>query len=95
MMDELLLSKVRLSVVAELLAVEWVPFSELCESVRTSNGNLGSHLGKLLDAGYIEEEKRFVGRRPQSRYRLTAAGRRAMLRHVEALQDLVEAAGTR
>ena len=89
-MDELLLSKVRLSVVAELLAAEWVPFSELCEAVGTSNGNLGSHLGKLLSAGYVEEEKRFVGRRPQSRYRLTATGRRAMLRHVEALQELIE-----
>lgn len=92
-MDELLLSKVRLSVVAELLAPEWVPFGELCEAVGTSNGNLGSHLGKLLDAGYVDEEKRFVGRRPQSRYRLTAAGRRAMLRHVEALQELIETAG--
>ena len=92
-MDELLLSKVRLSVVAELLAAEWVPFSELCDAVGTSNGNLGSHLGKLLDAGYVEEEKRFVGRRPQSRYRLTAAGRSAMLRHVDALRALIETAG--
>lgn len=92
-MDELLLSKVRLSVVAELLAAEWVPFSELREVVGTSNGNLGSHLGKLLNAGYVGEEKRFVGRRPQSRYRLTAAGRRAMLRHVDALQKLIETTG--
>jgi len=89
-MDELLLSKVRLSVIAELLAAEWVPFSDLCAAVGTSSGNLGSHLGKLLDAGYIEEEKRFVGRRPQSRYRLAPSGRKAMLRHVEALQELVE-----
>jgi len=91
-MDELLLSKVRLSVIAELLAAEWVPFSDLCAAVGTSSGNLGSHLGKLLDARYIEEEKRFVERRPQSRYRLTTAGRKAMLRHVEALQQLIETA---
>lgn len=92
-MNELLLSKVRLSVVAELLAAEWVPFSDLCAAVGTSSGNLGSHLGKLLDADYVEEEKRFVGRRPQSRYRLTKTGRKAMLRHVEALQNLIDAAG--
>lgn len=91
-MDELLLSKVRLSVVAELLAAEWVPFSDLREAVGTSNGNLGSHLAKLIEAGYVDEEKRFVGRRPQSRYRLTRAGRRAMRRHVEALQELIETA---
>ena len=88
-MDELLLSKVRLSVVAELLAAEWVPFRELSEAVGTTNGNLGSHLAKLLSSGYIEEEKRFVGRRPQSRYRLTTDGRSAIMRHVEALQELV------
>jgi DNA-binding transcriptional ArsR family regulator len=91
-MDELLLSKVRLSVIAELIAAEWVPFSELCTAVGTSSGNLGSHLGKLLDADYIEEEKRFVGRRPQSRYRLTTTGRKAMLRHVDALKLLIESA---
>lgn len=92
-MDEMLLSKVRLSVVAELLAAEWVPFADLREAVGTSNGNLGSHLGKLLSAGYVEEEKRFFGRRPQSRYRLTSDGRAAMLRHVEGLQALIENAG--
>ncbi len=91
-MDEMLLSKVRLSVVAELLAAEWVPFGELCDAVGTTTGNLGSHLAKLLNSGYIEEEKRFVGRRPQGRYRLTTNGRNAMLRHVEALQELVEGA---
>lgn len=94
-MDEMLLSKVRLSVVAELLAAEWVPFGELCDAVGTTNGNLGSHLAKLLSSGYIEEEKRFVGRRPQSRYRLTTVGRSAILRHVEALQELVETADNR
>ena len=91
MMDELLLSKVRLSVVAELVVAEWVPFSELRARTGTTNGNLGTHLGKLLDAGYVEENKRFVGRRPQSRYRLTQTGRSALLRHVEVLQEMVEA----
>jgi DNA-binding PadR family transcriptional regulator len=46
----------------------------------------------LLEAGYVEEDKRFVGRRPQTRFRLTSAGRRALVRHVEALQALVDAA---
>jgi DNA-binding MarR family transcriptional regulator len=88
-MDELLLSKVRLAVIAELVAAEWASFSDLQRSADTTNGNLGGHLGKLVDAGYVAEEKRFVGRRPQTRYRLTAAGRKALLRHVEALQELV------
>lgn len=90
-MDELLLSKVRLTVVAELVASEWVTFSELLRSAATTNGNLGAHLAKLVAAGYVSEEKRFAGRRPQTRYRLTGTGREALLRHVAELRDLVEA----
>jgi hypothetical protein len=41
-----------------------------------------------VGAGYVREEKRFEGRRPQSRYRLTRTGRTALLRHVAELQAL-------
>jgi hypothetical protein len=37
----------------------------------------------------LKEEKRFEGRRPQSRYQLTKVGRAALLKHARALQDLV------
>ena len=51
-MDELLLSKVRLGVVAELLNYDWVAFTELVRLLGVSNGNLGAHVAKLVDAGY-------------------------------------------
>ena len=91
-MDELLLSKVRLGVVAELLNFDWIAFSELARSIDVSNGNLGAHLSKLIDAGYVEEEKSFANRRPLSRYRLTKRGREAFARHVAQLQSLLKAA---
>jgi DNA-binding MarR family transcriptional regulator len=91
-MDELLLSKVRLGVVAELLNFDWVAFSELARALEVSNGNLGAHLIKLVDAGYVEEEKSFVNRRPQTRYRLTTRGRDAFAAHVSRLQALLKAA---
>jgi DNA-binding MarR family transcriptional regulator len=91
-MDEVLLSKVRLSVMAELLPSEWVAFSELQRTTGATNGNLGAHLGKLMQAGYISEEKAFVDRRPQTRYRLTRGGRNAFIKHVAELQALVNAA---
>lgn len=89
-MDELLLSKIRLSIVAELLTNEWVAFSTLQRAVNTTNGNLGAHLGKLIDAGYVREEKAFVDRRPQSRYQLTDPGREAFVAHVKTLEKLLE-----
>lgn len=91
-MDELLLSKVRLGVVAELLNYDWVAFTELARSLNVSSGNLGAHLSKLVDSGYVEEEKTFVNRRPLTRYRLTERGRDAFAAHVSQLQALLKEA---
>lgn len=89
-MDELLLSKIRLAVIGQLVNAQWVTFSELQQAIEATNGNLGAHIAKLVEAGYLKEEKRFEGRRPQSRYQLTRAGRSALTRHVAALQALIE-----
>jgi len=88
--DELLLSKIRLGIVAELLTAEWIAFSELARALDVSNGNLGAHVARLVDAGYVDEEKSFVNRRPLTRYRLTATGRAAFGAHVEQLQSLLK-----
>ena len=90
MIDELFLSRVRLAVVAELVNADWITFSALQSSIEATNGNLGTHLVKLVEAGYIREEKRFVGRRPQTCFGLTRVGRAAFLRHVEALRAIAE-----
>lgn len=91
-MDDLLLSKIRLGVIAELLTSEWMAFSALQHATQTTNGNLGAHLAKLVDAGYVAEEKTFVNRRPQTRYRLTATGRSAFAQHVREMQALLQQA---
>jgi DNA-binding MarR family transcriptional regulator len=91
-MDELLLSKIRLAIIGQLVNATWVTFAELQQAIEATNGNLGSHIAKLVDAGYLKEEKRFEGRRPQSRYRLTQTGRSALLKHVAALQALIDTA---
>ncbi|HEX8805941.1 MAG TPA: transcriptional regulator [Candidatus Aquilonibacter sp.] len=89
-MDELLLSKIRLGIIAELLTADWVAFPALLKSLQTTNGNLGAHLAKLVEAGYVAEEKTFADRRPQSRYTLTKTGRDAFVAHVRQMQSLLE-----
>ena len=89
-MDDLLLSKIHLGVIAELLTSKWVAFSELQRATQTTNGNLGAHIGKLVEAGYVDEEKIFVKRRPQTRYSLTPAGRAAFVQHVREMQSLLD-----
>ena len=88
-MDDLLLSKVRLAVIAELLGAQWVAFSAIARAAQVTSGNLGAHLAKLVDAGYVDEEKTFVDRRPQSLYRLSARGRDAFVSHVREMQALL------
>jgi DNA-binding MarR family transcriptional regulator len=92
-MDDLLLSKIRLSIIAALLSADWVAFSALLRATETTNGNLGAHLSKLVGAGYVREEKSFVDRRPQSRYALTETGRSAFVAHVRDLENLLGASG--
>jgi len=75
-----------------LLTAHWVAFSELQRSLEVSQGNLGAHVAKLVQAGYVTEEKQFVNRRPQTRYRLTERGREAFTNHVAALQSLLNGA---
>lgn len=89
-MDDLLLSKIRLGIVSALLANEWVAFSELQRSLDASQGNLGAHLAKLVDAGYVEEVKTFANRRPLTQYRLSPKGRGAFVAHVQQLQSLLK-----
>jgi len=89
-MDELLLSKIRLGAIAELLTADWMTFAALQKAVGTTQGNLGAHLAKLVDSGYVSEEKLFVERRPQTRYRLTEKGRSAFVDHVRQMQALLK-----
>ena len=40
-------------------------------------GNLSAHMSKLEEAGYLEVEKSFKGKRPNTMLRLTPQGRTA------------------
>lgn len=84
------MSKIRLGIIAQLLTSDWIAFSELQRSLDVTQGNLGAHLGKLVDAGYVDEEKTFVNRKPLTRYRLTQKGRGAFVAHVQQLQSLLK-----
>jgi len=86
--DPLLLSEVRLGVISILISRPEAAFTELKALLELTQGNLGVHLQKLEQAGYVEVRKRFVGRRPRTTCRITDAGRRAFLEHVERLRRI-------
>jgi DNA-binding MarR family transcriptional regulator len=87
----------RLKIMAALnaLAPKQTPieFTRLRALVGATDGNLGAHLETLEKAGYIVVEKRFEDRKPQTRVRMSPAGRRAFAEHVAYLRDILDRAG--
>ncbi len=92
-LDDVIHGRVRLGIVAYLSSVESALFPELRDKVGATDGNLSAHLRTLEDAGYVEVEKSFAGRKPQSRVRLSAAGRRAWQSWLRQMESLMSAAG--
>lgn len=86
--------KLRLALLSLLAGVEEAEFTWLRGKTGATDGNLGAQLGKLEEAGYVAVEKRFVLRKPQTIYRITAEGRTALMEYVEALKTLLGAAIT-
>jgi DNA-binding MarR family transcriptional regulator len=87
--DPVLLSQARLGVVALLLARREATFPEMKDLLGLTQGNLGTHLRALEDAGYVEVVKDFDGRKPRTTGRLTARGRKALERHVAMLERIL------
>ena len=85
--------RLRLGVVAYLASVESALFGELKEAIGATNGNLSSHLGKLEEAGYVAVDKRFAGKKPQTRFTLTHRGRQAWNNWLARIESLTNAAG--
>jgi DNA-binding transcriptional ArsR family regulator len=83
----------RLKIMASLCrlpANDAIEFTRLKGIVETTDGNLGTHLQALEAAGYVAIDKRFEGRKPKTRAKATAAGRRAFAEHVAYLREIID-----
>lgn len=89
--DKAFENKVRLGVMSALMVNESLDFSRLKELLGVTDGNLASHLKALEKVAYINVRKQFVGRKPNTRYSVTAVGRQAFNDHLNALEALLKA----
>ena len=87
--DRLIYGRVRLGIMSALAVNEPLTFNDLKTLFEVTDGNLSAHARKLEDAGYIAVDRRFVLRRPQTRYALTDRGRKALLDHLAHLERLL------
>ncbi|MGJ8559726.1 MAG: winged helix-turn-helix domain-containing protein [Litorimonas sp.] len=87
--DEVIHGRIRLAVMAYLSAVSPASFPELTKKTGTTNGNLSTHLTKLEGANYVELEKGYKGKRPQTLVHMTETGRKAWLNYLSAMRDII------
>ena len=89
-LDAVLHQPLRTQVVAYLAGRGTATFTELKKVVNASDGNLESHLKKLIAADYVATAKDTSSARPQTLYALTDAGRTALRLYLERLERLLD-----
>jgi len=71
----------RFMIAALLYAVERTDFLYLQHETEMNKGTLSSHITRLEEAGYVEVEKTYRGKVPQTLLRLTKTGRKTFERY--------------
>jgi predicted ArsR family transcriptional regulator len=90
-LDTVVHGPVRLGVLTSLQMDGSLDFTHLKQRLGVADGALGTHLLKLEEAGYVTCKKAFIGRRPKSTYRITAAGRHALTNYLATLRKVIDA----
>jgi len=87
-LDPLIHEAARLVIVSVLNECQVADFNFLLGTTGLTRGNLSVHMARLVAAGYVEEAKEFVDRKPHTEYRLTTAGRGAFKRYRKAWRQV-------
>jgi DNA-binding MarR family transcriptional regulator len=93
--DDIIHQPLRLKIMAALNALparRGLDFSRLKKLTGATDGNLGAHIETLARAGYINVDKAFVGKRPQTTVTATPRGRSAFAQHVISLKQIIDSA---
>jgi DNA-binding MarR family transcriptional regulator len=88
--DRVVHAPARLMVLTYLYVVESAEFIFLMRLTGLTWGNLSSHLGKLEETGYVDIEKKFVGKKPHTMIRLTDRGRTAFREYKQSMQQVLD-----
>jgi len=88
-LDPVLHQPVRTQIVAYLIGREEATFSEFKRVLHVSDGNLESHMKKLIAAEYVTTRKDASSARQQTVYSLTMSGRAALRQYMANLQQML------
>ena len=88
--DQVIHAPARLMVLTYLYVVESTDYVFLLRLTGLTWGNLSTHLTKLEEAGYIEINKEFKGKKPHTTISLTKQGRTAFREYKNSLQQVLD-----
>ena len=75
---------------ALLMVEDSATYNVLKDALDLTDGNLASHIKALEKEEYISVQKSFLGKKPNTRYAATTAGRQAFSAHLVALENLLK-----
>jgi DNA-binding HxlR family transcriptional regulator len=82
-------SRIRLGIMSILSVNEIADFNTMKDLLEITDGNLASHLKTLENNNYIQSKKQFIGRKPNTRYKITEFGKSCFKEHLNALEKLI------
>lgn len=82
-------SRIRLGIMSALMVNAHSDFNFLKELLEVTDGNLASHLKALEKQKMIDVCKQFIGRKPNTTYKVTDIGKQNFNKHLIALEQLI------
>jgi len=82
--------RIRLGIMSVLMVNEYAEFNTLKELLGATDGNLASHIKALEKAEFINIEKQFIGKKPNTRYSTTKLGKIEFKKHIAAIEKLLK-----
>ncbi len=83
-------NKIRLGIMSIISVNSSASYSDLKSMLEVTDGNLASHLKRLEGIGYISVHKSFLGRIPNTEYKITAKGKDSFDQHLKALEEILK-----
>ena len=88
--DEVIHGRIRLGVMAYLMAADVADFTVLRQKLDTTDGTLSVHLRKLQEVGFVAIKKSFRANKPLTQISMTHKGQKAFRAYLDVIGRLAE-----
>ncbi|MTI89160.1 MAG: transcriptional regulator [Balneolaceae bacterium] len=83
-------NRVRLGIMSALAVNDTLDFTSLKEYLDVTDGNLATHIKKLEKEEFIDVKKSFIDNKPNTKYSMTAKGKKAFEDHLKVLENIIK-----